>query len=84
MTYLVSWVCWSESLVSWKQGPCMTLCGGFHTLSPSCPSGLEVPPPHLGHALQGFLGRRIRDGGLFHYFISHSKSLDPAWNLSQL
>lgn len=28
----VSWVCCSKSLVCWKQGPCVTLCVGTHTL----------------------------------------------------
>lgn len=64
---------------------CVTLCGGNHILSSSYSSGLDTPPHRLGHVLQGFIGRRIRDGGIFHYFIFFSsKSLDPAWDPSHL
>lgn len=64
---------------------CVTLCGGNHILSSSYSSGLDTPLRRLGHVLQGFIGRRIRDGGIFHYFIFFSsKSLDPAWDPSHL
>lgn len=45
---------------------------------------LETPPLYFERVLKGFLGKRIWDGGMFHRVVSHSKSLDPAWDLSQL